>query len=63
MGVCVMAVPVFNQDGSTVAATSIVIRAERTGPTEFLEDLLPALRRARDTLSNSLRGTGRPQLP
>jgi IclR family pca regulon transcriptional regulator len=62
MGVCSMAVPVFNHDGLTVAAMSIAVRAERMRPTEFQEEFLPALRRARDTLSNSLRGTERPHM-
>jgi IclR family transcriptional regulator, pca regulon regulatory protein len=56
LGVRSMAVPVFNREGVTVAAMSIAVRVERLAMAEFRAAFLPALRRARDSLSARLLG-------
>ncbi|MBK0394933.1 IclR family transcriptional regulator domain-containing protein [Ramlibacter algicola] len=53
LGVRSMAVPVFDREGTTVGAMSIAVQAERMEMAEFRE-LLPALRKARDTLATRL---------
>jgi IclR family pca regulon transcriptional regulator len=54
LGVRSMAVPVYDRSGSTVAAMSIAVRAERMTFAEFRDAFLPALRRARTTLAGRL---------
>jgi IclR family transcriptional regulator, pca regulon regulatory protein len=54
IGVRSMAVPVYDREGSTVAAMSIAVRAERMTLAEFRDAFLPALRKARDTLATRL---------
>lgn len=54
LGVRSMAVPVFDREGNTVGAMSIAVQAERMEMAEFREELLPVLRRARDTLATRL---------
>jgi DNA-binding IclR family transcriptional regulator len=47
-------VPVFNRDGTTVAALSISVRAERIASDGFRELMLPLLRRAQTQLAKTL---------
>ncbi len=54
IGVRSMAVPVYDRDGTAVAAMSIAVRAERMTLAEFREAFLPALKKARDTLATRL---------
>jgi IclR family pca regulon transcriptional regulator len=54
LGVRSMAVPVYDREGTTVAAMSIAVRTERMEMAEFREAFLPALRKARDTLASRL---------
>jgi IclR family pca regulon transcriptional regulator len=54
VGVRSMAVPVVDRDGVTVAGMSISVRAERMGFGEFREALLPALKKAADSLAQRL---------
>ncbi|MDB5875213.1 MAG: transcriptional regulator, IclR family-like protein [Ramlibacter sp.] len=54
LGVRSMAVPVFDREGTSVAAMSIAVRAERMTLAEFRDAFLPALRKARDTLAGRL---------
>ena len=54
IGVRSLAVPVYDREGRAVAAMSIAVRIERMTLTELRENLLPALRKARDTLSQRL---------
>jgi IclR family pca regulon transcriptional regulator len=53
-GVRSMAVPVVDREGRTVAAMSISVRAERMTFPEFQQALLPALRKAGDSLAQRL---------
>ncbi len=54
LGVRSMAVPVYDRSGSTVAAMSIAVRAERMEFVEFRDAFLPALLKARTTLADRL---------
>lgn len=54
LGVRSMAVPVFDREGTTVAAMSISVRAERMTMAEFREAFLPSLMKARDSLTPRL---------
>ena len=54
LGVRSMAVPVCNRAGTTVAAMSIAVRAERMEASDFREAFLPKLRRASGNLSIQL---------
>ncbi|MEJ7687004.1 MAG: IclR family transcriptional regulator C-terminal domain-containing protein [Variovorax sp.] len=54
LGVRSMAVPVYDRSGSTVAAMSIAVRAERMEFVEFRDAFLPALLKARSTLADRL---------
>ena len=54
LGVRSMAVPVYDREGTPVAAMSIAVRTERMGLVEFREAFLPALKKARDTLATRL---------
>lgn len=54
LGVRSMAVPVFDREGTTVAAMSIAVRTERMDHAEFTRTFLPVLRKARDTLAGRL---------
>lgn len=49
-----MAVPVFDREGHAVGAMSIAVRSERMSLAEFRDAFLPALMRARDTLTTRL---------
>lgn len=53
-GVRSMAVPVYDREGRTVAAMSIAVRSERMTMREFRDALMPALKKARDTLAGHL---------
>lgn len=54
IGVRSMAVPVFSHDGTTVAALSISVRAERLSIAELRDDMLPLLLRAQQQLAHRL---------
>ena len=54
LGVRSMAVPVYDREGTTVAAMSIAVRTERMGQAEFRQALLPVLCKARDALASRL---------
>jgi len=54
LGVRSMAVPVHDRNGTTVAAMSIAVRAERMEFVEFRDAFLPALLKARGTLAARL---------
>ena len=54
LGVRSMAVPVYDRTGTTVAAMSIAVRAERMAFIEFRDAFLPSLRKARNTLASRL---------
>jgi IclR family pca regulon transcriptional regulator len=54
VGVRSMAVPVSDRAGHPIGAMSIAVRAERMSMVEFRENFLPALQRARNTLTTRL---------
>lgn len=54
LGVRSLAVPVFDRSGATVASMSMAIQAERMTMADFRDAMMPALRRARDTLARRL---------
>ncbi|HEY4066368.1 MAG TPA: IclR family transcriptional regulator C-terminal domain-containing protein [Burkholderiaceae bacterium] len=54
IGVRSMAVPVFSHDGTTVAALSISVRAERLSMGELRDEMLPLLLRAQQQLAHRL---------
>jgi len=54
LGVRSMAVPVFDRSGAAIAGLNISVRAERMTFSEFRSACLPALCKARDSLTSSL---------
>jgi len=54
IGVRSMAVPVFDHEGSTVAALSISVRSERLSLGELRDEMLPLLLRAQEQLAHRL---------
>lgn len=54
LGVRSIAVPVYDREGTAVAAMSIAVRSERMEQAEFSRNFLPVLRKARDTLAHRL---------
>ncbi|TFY99425.1 IclR family transcriptional regulator [Ramlibacter henchirensis] len=54
IGVRSIAVPAFDREGRAVGAISMAVRAERMSMAEFREEMLPVLRKARDSLAQRL---------